>query len=196
MGVCASCRDMHVREDRGPAPGHSALRHSEHARLLSNIKKLTLPSWGSMLPFWSPTGDYVGQLVHGHWSVERQLVGCLLFLSIQRSGVPVRRGVSGPRAPLAQSTRAIRPEAHKPPVSAELESGPGWAGGPVPLWHCGPPLLAGPSRLPGPLPVKGGRVPFGQFHHSSCFPGAPSSARPLLFLGLPTQASSLTTWGV
>ena len=39
-----------------------ALRHSEHAHLLSDIEKLTLPILGSMFPFWSPTGDLVCQL--------------------------------------------------------------------------------------------------------------------------------------
>jgi hypothetical protein len=38
--------------------------------------------------------------------VERQLVVCLLVLSIQRSGVPVGRRVRGPRAPLARCTWA------------------------------------------------------------------------------------------
>jgi hypothetical protein len=38
------------------------LRHSEHAHLLSNIEKLTLPIWGSMFPFWIPTGDLACQL--------------------------------------------------------------------------------------------------------------------------------------
>ncbi len=40
------------------------LRHSEHAHLLSDIEKLTLPTGilGSLFPFWSPTGDLVCQL--------------------------------------------------------------------------------------------------------------------------------------
>ncbi len=38
------------------------LRHSEHAHLLSDIEKLTLPILGSLFPFWIPTGDLVCQL--------------------------------------------------------------------------------------------------------------------------------------
>jgi len=38
------------------------LRHSEHAHLLSDIEKLTLPILGTMFPFWSPTEDLVCQL--------------------------------------------------------------------------------------------------------------------------------------
>ena len=38
------------------------LRHSEHAHLLSDIEKLTLPILGSVFPFWSPTGDLVCRL--------------------------------------------------------------------------------------------------------------------------------------
>ena len=45
----------------GAAPA-GALRHSEHAHLLSDIEKLTLPILGTMFPFWSPTGDLVCQL--------------------------------------------------------------------------------------------------------------------------------------
>ena len=41
---------------------HQALRHSEHAHLLSDIEKLTLPILGTMFPFWSPTEDLVCQL--------------------------------------------------------------------------------------------------------------------------------------
>ncbi len=39
-----------------------ALRYSEHAHLLSDIEKLTLPILGSLFPFWSPTGDSVCRL--------------------------------------------------------------------------------------------------------------------------------------
>ena len=38
------------------------LRHSEHAHLLSDIEKLSLPILGSLFPFWIPTGDLVCQL--------------------------------------------------------------------------------------------------------------------------------------
>jgi hypothetical protein len=44
------------------SPTPNALRHSEHAHLLSDIEKLTLPILGSMFPFWIPTGDLVCQL--------------------------------------------------------------------------------------------------------------------------------------
>ncbi len=40
----------------------AALRHSEHAHLLSDIEKLTLPILGSLFPFWSPTEDLVCRL--------------------------------------------------------------------------------------------------------------------------------------
>ncbi len=130
------------------------------------------------------------------WSLvsRRQLVGCLLFLSIhwQRSGVPARRRVSGPRAPLARSTRAIRPEAHNPPlaVSAELESGPGW--GPAPLWHCGPPLLAGPSRLPGPLPAKEVARRLGSSIIQFASPGLPLLLWTVKWLQAPSWSSRLS----
>jgi hypothetical protein len=62
-----------------------ALRHSEHAHLLSNIEKLTLPILGSNVPFLDPNRG---------------------FGVSQRSGVPARRRVRGPRAPLARATRA------------------------------------------------------------------------------------------
>ncbi len=42
-------------------PGPFPLRHyDEHAHLLSNIENLKppLPIWGSMLPFWNPTGVF------------------------------------------------------------------------------------------------------------------------------------------
>ena len=42
---------LHVRPS-------DTLRHYEHAHLLSNIEKLPLPIWGSMFPFWNPTGVF------------------------------------------------------------------------------------------------------------------------------------------
>ena len=41
-----------------------ALRHSEHAHLLSNIEKLPLPILGSMFPFWNPTGVFLQSVAH------------------------------------------------------------------------------------------------------------------------------------
>ena len=74
-----------------------------------DIEKLTLPILpvGSLFPFWIPTGDLVCQFKLEATSTSDSLsVVCFSFLSIQRSGVPARRRVSGPRAPLARSTRA------------------------------------------------------------------------------------------
>ena len=45
-----------------PSRFNATLRHSEHAHLLSDIEKLTLPILGSLFPFWSPTGDLVCRL--------------------------------------------------------------------------------------------------------------------------------------
>ncbi len=82
---------------------HRALRHSEHARLLSNIEKLTLPILGSMLPFWIPTGDLVCQLEATSTWDSLSVVCCSPQSTFRR---PARRRVRGPRAPLARSTRA------------------------------------------------------------------------------------------
>ena len=44
-----------------------ALRHYEHAHLLSNIEKPQLPILGSMFPFWNPTADLICQYLEpGH----------------------------------------------------------------------------------------------------------------------------------
>ena len=47
---------------RSKVVAKSSLRHSEHAHLLSDIEKLTLPILGSLFPFWSSTGDLVCRL--------------------------------------------------------------------------------------------------------------------------------------
>jgi hypothetical protein len=58
------CAPLQLREESPlcPEQSHQPLRHSEHAHLLSNIEKPTLPIWGSLFPFWIPTGDLVCQL--------------------------------------------------------------------------------------------------------------------------------------
>ncbi len=81
------------------------MRHYEHAHLLSNIEKLPLPNWGSMFPFWNPTGGFFRSVAPTRRKGTSLVVCC--FLSIPRSGVPARRRVRGPRAPLARSTRAV-----------------------------------------------------------------------------------------
>jgi hypothetical protein len=52
---------MSVHAHRSDA---SALRHYEHAHLLSNIAKLPLPILGSMFPFWNATGDFLQSVAH------------------------------------------------------------------------------------------------------------------------------------
>ncbi len=86
-----------------------SLRHSEHAHLLSNIEKLTLPIFGRMLPsrFWSPTGDWS---VSWKPPVHRILVAFRLFVASlhfnPRPSSSARRRVRGPRAPLCWAASA------------------------------------------------------------------------------------------
>ena len=78
------------------------MRHSEHAHLLSNIEKLTLPILGSLFPFWSPTGDLVCRLEPTSTKDSLSVVCCSSQFNVL--GVPARRRVRGPRAPLARTT--------------------------------------------------------------------------------------------
>ncbi len=83
------------RETCGP------LRHSEHARLLSNIEKLALPILGSMLPFWIPTGDLVCQL-----EATSKKVACRLFVASLQSTSLVVSQAEG-EGPAGRCTRAV-----------------------------------------------------------------------------------------
>ena len=59
--------------------------------------------FGQYVPFLDP--NRISDPSVGTHQYIGKLVGCLLFLSIdQRSGVPARRRVRGPRAPLARTT--------------------------------------------------------------------------------------------
>jgi hypothetical protein len=85
----------------------AALRHSEHAHLLSDIEKLTLPILGSLFPFGSPTGDLVCRLEPTSTKDSLSVVRCL-FPSITGNVLrrQPRRRARGPRAPLARLTWA------------------------------------------------------------------------------------------
>ena len=70
--------------------------------VLSNIEKLPVPIWGTMPPFWKPTGDLVRQLVAQGYRTSLDIVVCcssqseLELSGTSSSGVGVRLGA--PRA--------------------------------------------------------------------------------------------------
>ena len=77
------------------------MRHSEHAPLLSNIEKLTLPILGSVLPFWIPTGDF-RQLEATSRKDSLSVVSCSSQSNV--SGVSQAEGEGAPGPSLARPT--------------------------------------------------------------------------------------------
>ena len=91
----------HLEVAGGGRKWRKFLRHYELAHLLSNIEKSPLPIWGSMLPFWNPTGVFPRSVTPTRRKGHPLVVCC--FLSIQRpSGVNLNEGEATPGPDLAR----------------------------------------------------------------------------------------------
>ncbi len=109
------------------------MRHYEQAHLLSNIEKLPLPIWGSMFPFWNPTGVFLQSVAHVELEKDKP---SLFVASLQStsfvvspaegegapgSSGPVHSGRSGPTPPgahwpQAESRRNLKPTKPGPAI--------------------------------------------------------------------------------
>jgi hypothetical protein len=136
------------------------LRHSEHAHLLSNIEKLTLPILGSMFPFWIPTGDLVCQLEATNWYLDSfSVVRCSSQSTFRRSSqakderapgssCPVHSGHMRPNVVAKRQASGSRATGPAGPGHTDSESACPPAGIPAP-WQCdGNLTLARPSHGP------------------------------------------------
>ncbi len=91
------------------------MARARHRRRAGGLQCATLSmltyyrtSRSSHFPFWAVCSLSGSQpeIWSVSWKPRVHRIACRLFLSIRRSGVPARRRVSGPRAPLARFTRA------------------------------------------------------------------------------------------
>jgi hypothetical protein len=98
LGLCC-VHSFGSRADRSPPEGASCATMSSHTGLLSNIEKFPLPIWGSMFPFWNPTGVFPRSVTPTRRKGHDPLVVCC-FLSIQRPpGVNEGEATPGPTWP-------------------------------------------------------------------------------------------------
>ena len=121
------------------------MRHYELAHLLSNIEKFPLPIWGSMFPFWNPTGVFPRSVTPTRRKGHPLVVCC--FLSIQRpSGVNEGEATPGPDLARVHSGPAV-----------SGRSGPRLSHGAVGQ-HWGLAPRARCDQLPLPARARGGRM--------------------------------------